>query len=67
MVLYVVYKDSKKDNLPEFKLQEMPPNGTVQVSVVTAAAPGTNGDVGISATERNINNDVTIVWSYIST
>ncbi|EXC34700.1 Bidirectional sugar transporter NEC1 [Morus notabilis] len=58
MILYLVFKNSKKEVLPEFKLQEMPPNVAAQANAVQEATV-INGN-NIPSSERN-NNDVTMI------
>ncbi|GMN38117.1 hypothetical protein TIFTF001_007350 [Ficus carica] len=54
MILYLVFKNSKKEALPEFKLHEMPPNDTVPTTAVQEA-------IGNTATSERNDVVVTVV------
>lgn len=60
MILYLIFKNAKKEALPEFKLQEIPPNDVVQnKSAEDNANATTKGNVANETSERH--NDESIV------
>lgn len=54
MILYLVFKNSKKEALPEIKLHEMPPNDAVPTRAVQEA-------IGNTATSERNDVVVTVV------
>ena len=61
MILYLVFKNAKKDVLPEFKLQEIPPNDAVQERAAEESSTTTNSNVVNENETTERNNDISVV------